>query len=76
MRLHPFTYVTITTNMCDDKNLPTGDGLDQFLYAHLENGHVVPWWCPALRPSVCPSEISELFSTLFSGLFDLLYSQM
>ena len=37
-----------------------------FLYARLQTGRIMVWWCPSVRPSGSPSVRSSQFSALFS----------
>ena len=30
--------------------------LCQFLYARLQMGHIMVWWCPSICPTLCPSD--------------------
>ena len=36
--------------------------LFKFLYARLQTGRIMVWWCPSVRVSVRPSQFSALFS--------------
>ena len=38
----------------------------QFLYARLQTGRIMVWWCPSVRVSVRPSVRPSQFSALFS----------
>ena len=33
-----------------------------FLYARLQTGRIMVWWCPSVRPGLRPSQFSALFS--------------
>ena len=37
-----------------------------FLYARLQTGRIMVWWCPSVRPGLRPSVRPSQFSTLFS----------
>ena len=37
-----------------------------FLYARLQTGRIMVWWCPSVRVSVRPSVLPSQFSALFS----------
>ena len=37
-----------------------------FLYARLQTGRIMVWWCPSVRPSRSPSVRPSQFSALFS----------
>ena len=39
---------------------------NEFLYARLQTGRIMVWWCPSVRPSVHPSVRPSQFSALFS----------
>ena len=38
----------------------------QFLYARLQTGRIMVWWCPSVRPGLRPSVRPSQFSALFS----------
>ena len=39
-----------------------------FLYARLQTGRIMVWWCPSVRPSGSPSVRPSQFSALFSHM--------
>ena len=42
-----------------------------FLYARLQTGRIMVWWCPSVRPSVCPS-VRHSFPHFSPTCFDIL----
>ena len=41
----------------------------QFLYARLQTGRIMVWWCPSVRPSVRPGLRPSVRPSQFSALF-------
>ena len=41
----------------------------KFLYARLQTGRIIVWWCPSVRPSVRPGLRPSVRPSQFSALF-------
>ena len=49
--------------------LPDHRKKKQFLYARLQTGRIMVWWCPSVRPSGSPSVRPSVRPSQFSALF-------
>ena len=75
MTKSPIQTENVTTPNCQDTMVtesPRTGGVQiigrilRFLYARLQTGRIMVWWCPSVRPPVRPSVRPSQFSALFS----------
>ena len=55
---------------------PSTDMRPSFLYARLQTGRIMVWWCPSVRPSIRPSVRPGLRPSVRPSQFSALFSYM
>ena len=68
--------ILITLVLCDLDLDIWSSSRSKFLYARLQTGRIMVWWCPSVRPSIHPSVRPGLRPSVRPSQFSALFSYM